>query len=42
MWKNKQYRNMQLEFRVFIVLIHLSRLETLLRSYYDKLQSGCG
>lgn len=41
MWKNKLYRNVPLEFRVFIVLVHLSRLEALLQSYYTKLQSGC-
>lgn len=40
MWKNKLYRNVQLEFRLFIVLIHLSRLETMLQSYYTKLQSA--
>lgn len=40
MWKNKLYRNVPLEFRVFIVLVHLSRLEALLQSYYTKLQSG--
>ena len=40
MWKNKLYRNAQLEFRVFIVLIHLSRLEKMLQTYYAKLQSA--
>ena len=38
MWKTKMYRNRELEFKAFIVLIHLSRLEGLLRQMVKKLQ----
>ena len=40
MWKSKMYRNRELEFKVFIVLIHLSRLEGLLRQMVKKLQGA--
>ena len=39
MWKSRLYRNTQLEFRLFIVLVHLSRLAPLLHTIYQKLQN---
>lgn len=37
MWKAKMYRNSQLEFRLFIVLVHLSNTYSLLQSMYNRL-----
>ena len=37
MWKSKLYRNTQLEFRLFIVLIHLSNTYKLLQTIYNRL-----
>ena len=37
MWKSKMYRNTQLEFKAFIVLVHLSRLEKQLEAICQKL-----
>lgn len=39
MWKSRLYRNTQLEFRLFIVLVHLSRLSSVLQTIYQKLQT---
>lgn len=39
MWKSKMYRNPTLEFRLFIVLVYLSRLTPMLQDIYQKLQT---
>ena len=39
MWKSKLHRNTTLEFKLFIVLIHLSRLAPVLQTIYDKLKT---